>query len=142
MIAVNNRAATWPRAIVEMVLVDGRIFISPERFAGASVHAGEACVFAVAVEVIKLALGDGGHAVAWADFLVPKDFRATLGPDDALLGGDAIAGGAKKLGPIAALGNGDGCKEGKKKGNIDLSHWYPHKRLNHRGTETQREMQG
>src|SRR5262249_46140939 len=68
----------------------------------------EAVAVADAVEDEQAAAADGRHRVALADLLLPHDPQAVLGPlrQDALLGRDAVRGGAEGARPVAARGAG------------------------------------
>jgi hypothetical protein len=121
VIAVDDRTTARTIVVIELVFVDRRILVCPERLTGLGIHAGEtdrlalAVNFRLAVEEVEFALADDGHAIAGAEFLVPYDFQAFLGPgsDDAFFGRDTGAERSEEFGPIAVLAVSSGRRKRK-----------------------------
>src|SRR5262249_22598600 len=97
-VAVHDRRAAWPAVVVVHVAVVGGVLEGPQRLGGLGLPAAQPAAVADTVEEEEPAPADGRHRVADADVLVPEDLRPALGPDDALLGRDAVVARAKEAG--------------------------------------------
>src|SRR5262249_22082740 len=103
-VAVDDGTAARPAVIAVHVAVVGGVLEEPQRLGGFGVPAAEGAAVADAVEGEEAAVADDGHGVADAGGFLPDEERAGGGPggEDALLGGDAVVGGAEEAGPVVA----------------------------------------